>query len=223
MLSKTSSHTLTVNGLGKSYDETDVLKDISFTLEGGLSIAFMSPSGSGKSTLLSLLGLLLEPTAGSIMIDGRDVADLSDDEISALRNTMFGFMFQHVQLIGSLRAVENVMVPALFQEKRDLDIKERAQALLKDFGLADRMNYFPYQLSVGQKRRIALARTLLLDPPIIIADEPTNDLDGDSAGRVSDVLFDRVDKGALLLMATHDRALAERASTIMRYEGGTFK
>ncbi len=223
MPSKTNSPTLAVSGLSKSYGETDVLKDVSLTLEGGRSIAFMSPSGSGKSTLLSLLGLLLEPTAGSIMVDGRDVADLSDEGVSALRNTLFGFMFQHVQLIGSLRAVENVMVPALFQEKRDPAIKERAQALLRDFGLADRMNYFPYQLSVGQKRRIALARALLLNPPIIIADEPTNDLDGDSAGRVSDVLFDRVDKGALLLMATHDRALAERASTIMRYEGGTFK
>lgn len=223
MPSKTNSPTLAVSGLSKSYGETDVLKDVSLTLEGGRSIAFMSPSGSGKSTLLSLLGLLLEPTAGSIMVDGRDVADLSDEGVSALRNTLFGFMFQHVQLIGSLRAVENVMVPALFQENRGPAIKEHAQALLKDFGLADRMNYFPYQLSVGQKRRIALARALLLNPPIIIADEPTNDLDGDSAGRVSDVLFDRVDKGALLLMATHDRALAERASTIMRYEGGTFK
>ena len=192
---------LKVEDLGKSYDGNVILENISFAAEPGDSIAFVSPSGSGKSTLLSMLG---------------------DKELSRLRRETFGFVFQHTQLVGSLRAVENVMAPANFAGKLPFDARERAEQLLGGLGLADRLMHYPYQLSIGQKRRVSVARALLLDPPIVIADEPTNDLDADSSSSVADTLFERAANGGILLFATHDRELASRASRVMHLEGKTF-
>ena len=186
------------------------------------SLAFVSPSGSGKSTLLSMLGLLLSSTTGTVVVDGQDSDALGDKELSRLRRETFGFVFQHTQLVGSLRAVENVMAPANFAGKLPFDARERAEQLLGGLGLADRLMHYPYQLSIGQKRRVSVARALLLDPPIVIADEPTNDLDADSSSSVADTLFERAANGGILLFATHDRELASRASRVMHLEGKTF-
>ncbi len=212
-----------VENIGKSYGEVVILKNISFEVEAGESIAFVSPSGSGKSTLLSMLGLLLSPTEGLLEVGGEAVrGDLPDKELSALRRDTFGFVFQHTQLVGSLRAVENVMAPANFAKNLTFDPRQRAEELLRSLGLADRLQHFPYQLSVGQKRRVATARALLLDPAIVIADEPTNDLDESSAQSVADTLFKRVEQGGTLLFATHDKELAGRADRIMHLVDKTF-
>ena len=207
---------LEVKGLGKSYGDQTILEDISFTVRSGESVAFVSPSGSGKSTLLSMLGLLLSSTTGTVVVDGQDTDDLDDQQLSALRRNVFGFVFQHTQLVGSLRAVENVEAPALFAKGLPFNVRERAEGLLRSVGLGERLEHYPFQLSIGQKRRVALARALMMDPPVIIADEPTNDLDAKSAQSVADQLFARVEEGGILLFATHDANLATRATRVMR-------
>ena len=206
---------LEVKGLGKSYGDQTILEDISFTVRSGESVAFVSPSGSGKSTLLSMLGLLLSSTTGTVVVDGQDTDDLDDQQLSALRRNVFGFVFQHTQLVGSLRAVENVEAPALFAKGLPFNVRERAEGLLRSVGLGERLEHYPFQLSIGQKRRVALARALMMDPPVIIADEPTNDLDAKSAQSVTNQLFARVEEGGILLFATHDADLATRATRVM--------
>ena len=191
------------------------MQDISLTLRSDESLAIVSPSGSGKSTLLSMLGLLLSSTTGTVVVDGQDTDDLDDQQLSALRRNVFGFVFQHTQLVGSLRAVENVEAPALFAKGLPFNVRERAEGLLRSVGLGERLEHYPFQLSIGQKRRVALARALMMDPPVIIADEPTNDLDAKSAQSVTDQLFARVEEGGILLFATHDANLATRATRVM--------
>jgi ABC-type lipoprotein export system ATPase subunit len=213
---------LTFDAVGKKYGEGVILQGCSFDVSAGQSVAFVSPSGSGKSTLLSIAGLLLEPSSGQVLVDGQPTAGLSDAELSNLRQKTFGFIFQHTQLVGSLRALENVAAPASFARGLDFDAKARARELLCAFGLEKRLDHYPYQLSIGQKRRVAAARALLMKPRIIIADEPTNDLDAQSAQTVADTLFEQVERGCSLLFATHDKALARRADVIMNLEGNTF-
>lgn len=208
--------------LGKTYDDV-VIEHTSFRACEGESFAFSSPSGSGKSTMLSMLGLLLDPTSGSVIVDGQDACSLSDDARSDMRLRTFGFVFQHTQLIGSLRAWENVATPARFAGKIDFNPEERAKHLLCDLGLEDRLNHYPFQLSIGQKRRVALARALVMNPQILIADEPTNDLDANNASSVIDALFNHAQQGGILLYATHDQQLLERATRVMRLDGKTFK
>lgn len=229
---------LELKGVCKSYGEGAVLKDVSFGLEKGRSLAVVAPSGAGKSTLLSVAGLLLSPDAGSVLVDGRDVTALDDDARSLVRGCKVGFLFQHTQLVGTLRAWENVAVAADFAhggrassmdasgaarnagdaaKARADAVKQRSIELLESLDLADRVYHFPHQLSVGQKRRIATARALINEPELIIADEPTNDLDRANAERVVDALFARVKAGkSALLFATHDMAVAARADA--RYD-----
>lgn len=208
---------LELRDIAKSYDDVVVLDGVGIELDKGSSMAVMAPSGGGKSTLLSIAGLLLAPTEGTVLIDGVDSGTLSDDERSHLRADKIGFLFQHTQMIGSLRAVENVTVPARFASKPTPDVAQRAKELLVGLGLEDRMQHFPHQLSIGQRRRVATARALVNEPALIIADEPTNDLDAENAAAVMDALFGRVASGqAALLYATHDAELASRADTVVR-------
>lgn len=215
---------LEISGVAKAFDDTIIIRNTSITVNPGDTIALISPSGSGKSTMLSIAGLLLTPDEGTIVAqDDINVLDLDDGELSRLRQRLLGFVFQSTQLIGSLRAIENVMAPANFmKEKLSFDPKERAAELLEQFGLADRMYHYPHQLSVGQKRRIAVARAMFLEPKIIIADEPTNDLDAESAAAVTAALFDYAERGNALLYATHIEDLAKRARTPMTLQGKTF-
>ncbi len=275
--------TIAAEGICKSYDGVEVIGPTSFAIEPRTAAAFVSPSGSGKSTLLSMLGLILTPTQGDVLVGGRGTRNLSDGERSALRGRTVGFVFQHTQLIGSLRAWENVTVPARFSgrgavagiggggssaaacgargaaggaggdeggcagaggagfaggdgadsaagtggenlegEGRPAAGEERARELLARFGLSERADHYPYQLSIGQKRRVACARALMLAPPVLIADEPTNDLDADSADSVTRALFEHVERGGILLFATHDSALCEKADRVFHLEDRRF-
>lgn len=216
------THTIEARGLGRSFGDQVVIEKTSFTAQSGMAVALTSPSGSGKSTLLSMLGLLLTPTSGEVLVDGVSTKGMGDAQLAAMRSRTFGFIFQHTQLIGSLRAWENVAVPARFVKHPAFDPKERSQELLERFGLGERLYHYPHQLSVGQKRRIAAARALLLDPPILIADEPTNDLDAESAGSVTEMLFQHARQGGILLYASHDQALVGRADLVLRLTGRTF-
>lgn len=216
---------LEIKNVSKSFDGTPIIEDTSFAIEAGSTIALTSPSGSGKSTMLSMAGLLLAPDSGSIVTEnGICALSLPDGELSLLRQRLLGFVFQSTQLIGSLRAIENVTAPARFvRGKLPFKPEERAGELLERFGLADKMLHYPHQLSVGQKRRVAVARAMLLEPKIIIADEPTNDLDEASAASVSNALFDYAAQGNALLFATHVPELAARAQTVMKLDGKTFR
>lgn len=215
---------LQVKEVSKAFGDNQIINSTSFDVSAGDTIAFVSPSGSGKSTMLSMVGLLLTPDSGQIITaNGMDALTLGDKDASRLRRQLFGFVFQSTQLVGSLRAIENVTAPAGFAGKLDFNPDERAKELLERFGLGSRMYHYPHQLSVGQKRRVALARAMILQPQIIIADEPTNDLDAESAATVADALFSYAAEGNALLYATHVSVLAEKAKTVMTLEDGVFK
>lgn len=210
---------LKLANVSKKYDE-QVLQDISFDLEKGKSICIMAPSGKGKSTLLSIAGLLLAPTGGEIFINGVETSVLSDNEKSKLRSETIGFLFQHTQLCGALRAHDNISMPSFFNKKESRlskqEINKQVDEMLTRFSLMERKYYFPNQLSIGQKRRIACARALFLQPELIIADEPTNDLDEANKKTVIDALFEPVKAGkSALLFATHDEEVANMADEII--------
>ena len=211
---------LELDNIGKSYGDARVLAGVGLSLDRGQSVAVVAPSGAGKSTLLSIAGLLLEPTEGRVLLDGEDAGALDDDARSHLRADKIGFLFQHTQMVGALRAIENVQVPTRFSRGGKADAAAAAEAALVALGLEDRIYHYPHQLSIGQKRRVAAARALVNDPDLIIADEPTNDLDEQNAKKVVEALFERVRTGRSgLLYATHDRELASRADRIVDLAG----
>jgi putative ABC transport system ATP-binding protein len=164
-----------------------------------------------------LLGLLLEPTSGEIRFEGTNTKALSDEQRSRLRNRSFGFIFQNPQLIGSLSVLHNVLVPARLARKRGME--DEAIRLLTKLGLAHRLEHLPHQLSIGQKRRVAVARALLLQPAVVFADEPTNDLDAERAGELSELLLTLPKQGHALVLVTHDCALAGRADHSIELAG----
>lgn len=211
---------LEARALMKEYAGETILARCDVQVRPGEVVALVGASGEGKSTLLSIMGLLLSPSAGQVLVEGRDASGLRDAELSALRARMFGFVFQHTQLIGSLRAVDNILVPACFGSARMDEAIARAETLVDAFGLGRRMHHFPHQLSVGQKRRVALARAMVCAPKVIVADEPTNDLDEETAQAVAQALVDYADEGHAVLMATHDKALAGRATRVLRLRNG---
>jgi putative ABC transport system ATP-binding protein len=182
-------------------------------------LAITGPSGSGKSTLLGLIAGLDAPTAGRILIGGREITGLGEDDLARLRSATIGFVFQFFHLIPSLTAVENVMVPMEIAGRPDA--AARANALLAEVGLTERSHHYPSQLSGGEQQRVAIARALSNDPPILLADEPTGNLDLANGQRVMELLMDiRRTRGATLVLATHDPALASRADTVLRLRGG---
>lgn len=215
---------LKLENISKAFGGNPIIESTSFEVNPGDTIALTSPSGSGKSTMLAMAGLLMTPDSGSIIVEGgADALAFSDKQLSELRQKLLGFVFQSTQLIGSLRAIENVIAPSNFAVgKLSFNPEERAAELLERFGLADRMYHYPHQLSVGQKRRVAVARAMLLKPRIVIADEPTNDLDEESAKEVANALFEYAEQGNVLLYATHVPALAKRAKTVMTLQDKTF-
>jgi len=182
-------------------------------------LAVTGPSGSGKSTLLGLIAGLDAASTGRILVGGRDISGLGEDDLARLRSSMIGFVFQFFHLIPSLTALENIMVPMEIAGRADAT--PRARALLDEVGLTARGHHYPSQLSGGEQQRIALARALANDPPILLADEPTGNLDLANGQHVMDVLFEiRRSRGATLVLATHDLTLAGRADAILRLRGG---
>ncbi|HWQ73975.1 MAG TPA: ABC transporter ATP-binding protein [Syntrophomonas sp.] len=212
---------LRADHISKQYDDEMILREVSLEVKPRESLVIIGPSGCGKSTILSILGLLLQPTKGEIIFEDQAVTSLSDDEKSKLRNRSFGFIFQNPQLIGSLSVLDNVLMPASLARKRNQT--DKAIEILHDLGLESRLNHYPHQLSIGQKRRAAIARALLLDPAIVFADEPTNDLDPQRAARIGDFLLNLPRKGKALILVTHDTRLAGKANRAVAIADGKIK
>jgi putative ABC transport system ATP-binding protein len=188
-----------------------ILHPIDLTIDAGRAVAITGPSGSGKSTLLGLIAGLDAPTAGRILIDGADITELDEDRLARLRGEKIGFVFQFFHLIPSLTALENVLVPMEIAGRRDAD--RRARDLLHEVGLTDRGHHYPSQLSGGEQQRVALARALSNDPPILLADEPTGNLDSHNGRHIMDLLLDvNRARGTTLVLVTHDADLAARAA-----------
>lgn len=204
---------LAAHQLEKRYGNETIFRDVSLELHPAESVSIVGPSGSGKTTLLFLLGLLAQPTSGELWLDGILTNSLSDKEKSALRNEKIGFVLQNSQLIGTLSVLDNVLCPTFFAKNKSSRLA-KAQELLAQMGLEHRMHHLPSQLSLGQKRRVALARALIMEPQLILADEPTNDLDPERAAQVADFLFSLPKHGISLVLVTHDPQLASRAQRI---------
>ncbi|UCF19467.1 MAG: ABC transporter ATP-binding protein [Gemmatimonadota bacterium] len=202
-----------------------VLRDINLEIEARSAVAIVGPSGSGKTTLLALLAGLDLPTAGSVTLDGQLLNDLTEDERATLRAEKVGFVFQSFQLIPTLTALENVLVPIELQAraaKHDgSEPERRARELLARVGLADREHHYPAQLSGGEQQRVGLARAFANRPKILMADEPTGNLDADTGGTVIDLMVRlNQEEGTTLLLVTHDTQLASKAHRIVRLSGG---
>lgn len=209
---------LSAKNIGKTYGQEKILEGITLELDAGQSLVVIGPSGSGKSTLLSLLGGMLSPTEGEVWYKNENLGKLREDRQDRLRNREFGFIFQSANLIGSLTVLDNVLVPAYLA--KNTQMKEKAVNLLNELELGHRLDYYPNELSVGQKRRVAIARALLLDPAVVFADEPTNDLDPQLSSWVGDYLFGLPAKGCALVVVTHDMELASRADKIIAIGAG---
>ena len=196
-----------------------VLKDVSFAVPAGGSCAIVGPSGSGKTTLLGLCAGLDVPTSGSVIVDGRDLSSLNEDNRARLRSETVGFVFQNFQLLPTLTAIENVMVPLELRGERG--IRDVAASLLKKVGLAERIHHYPAQLSGGEQQRVALARAFLNRPKILFADEPTGNLDNETSDRIVDLLFElNTFSGTALVLVTHNLDLARKAGRIIQLKGG---
>ncbi|MBI1309572.1 MAG: ATP-binding cassette domain-containing protein [Proteobacteria bacterium] len=207
---------------GDGAAKVDVLHGVDLSVRAGQTVAIVGPSGSGKSTLLHVAGLLDAPDKGQVKVMGVAAAGRSDAEISAIRNAHFGFVYQYHHLLREFDARENVMMPALIGGKGERRaLKLRAEELLKAVGLGKRVEHYPHQMSGGEQQRVALARALMNWPKLLLADEPTGNLDPHTAESVVDLLFGLVrNEGLSALIVTHNVALAERCDVILRMEEG---
>jgi putative ABC transport system ATP-binding protein len=212
-----------LRGVSKTVQSGDhpltILHPLDYTIAAGQFVAIVGPSGSGKSTLLGLLAGLDAPSTGSIVIDGTDITKLGEDALARLRGEKIGFVFQLFHLVPSLTAVENISVPMEIAGRRDA--MARARQLIAEVGLADRAHHYPSQLSGGEQQRIAIARALANDPPIVLADEPTGNLDSGTGRIILDLLLNvRRTRGATLVLVTHDAELASLADTRLTLRDG---
>lgn len=217
---------LRVSGLRKTYIdgdvETPVLKGIDLEFRRGEFVALMGPSGSGKSTLLSILGTLLRPTAGEVELVGNRLSALDDGAVTRFRNRHIGFVFQFHHLLPDFSALENVIFPSLPQRRDDpRALRARATELLRRVGLSDRLNYKATKLSGGQKQRVAIARALMNAPDIVLADEPTGNLDHETGEDVLALMRELcVENGTMFLISTHDEDIAKRSDRVVRILDG---
>ena len=198
----------------------DVLKDINISISAGEHVAIVGPSGSGKSTLLNILGCLDRPTKGRYLLGGEDVSQLSDNALSIIRGTRIGFVFQSFNLIEQLNVMENIEVPMYYQGFSEHKSRDRAEELAAMVGLADRVHHRPSELSGGERQRVAIARSLANDPLIILADEPTGNLDSRSGAIIMKILLDLHNQGKTLIVITHDDKVATRAQRVLHLLDG---
>jgi len=196
------------------------LRGIDLSIEGGELLSIVGPSGSGKSTLLSVIGCLDRPTSGEYRLEGRSVSTLSDSELSRVRNGAIGFVFQSFHLIPALTVLENVETPLLYSSAPPGEWSERARLCLQRVGLSHRVDHRPSELSGGEAQRAALARALVVNPRILLADEPTGNLDSATGEEIARLLFDLKDEGHTVVLVTHNERLAARAGRVVALQDG---
>jgi len=215
---------LRVRNLSKTYMQGKIpvhaLNDVSFDVEKGEFLSIVGPSGSGKSTLLSMIGLLDKPTSGSVFIDDKEITKAKESEVPRLRREKIGFVFQHFNLIPTLTALENVDIAMRFARVPKSERKKRAVELLTQMGLADRMNHKPSELSGGEQQRTAVARALSNHPAIILADEPTGEVDTKTRDIIVKLLRELSEEGHTILVVTHDIAVAQQTGRIITMRDG---
>jgi putative ABC transport system ATP-binding protein len=209
-----------LNKLFKSGDKSvAILQDISFAIEEGSACAIVGPSGSGKTTLIAICAGLERPTEGAVLLNGTAVHSATEEELSRVRNQFVGFVFQSFQLLPSLTALENVMVPA--EIRGENHARSRAENLLRQVGLSARTDHYPIQLSGGEQQRVAIARAFMNHPRILFADEPTGNLDNDTAREIVRLIFQlNAEAGTTLMLVTHDRELTQQADRVISLKGG---
>jgi len=201
--------------------ELPVLKNISLEIKRGAFVVILGPSGSGKSTMLNMVGCLDLPTKGKVFLDGKDIAKMTEDELAQVRGRKIGFIFQQFNLLQNLSALENVMLPMVFQGKAEKERIERAKSLLTDVGLGDRISHKPAELSGGEQQRIAIARSLANDPEIIVADEPTGNLDSSNGKKIMETLINlHKNYQKTIIVVTHDPTIADYSSQVVHIKDG---
>jgi putative ABC transport system ATP-binding protein len=200
--------------------ETLALKDVDLHVRKGEFVAMMGPSGCGKSTLLNLIGLLDRPGQGSIEVEGIPITRYRDKQVARLRNSTFGFIFQSFHLIPDLRVIDNVELPLLYRSMHAAERRRLAREALEKVGLGARMDHYPNQLSGGQQQRVAIARAVVGQPQVLLADEPTGNLDSKMGEEVMDILLKLNEEGTTVVMVTHDEREARRTSRIVRVFDG---
>ncbi|MDR0746050.1 MAG: ABC transporter ATP-binding protein [Mediterranea sp.] len=201
--------------------ETMALENVNLTVKRGEFLSIMGPSGCGKSTLLNITGLLDNPTTGTIRIDGTDVSRMKDKQLAAFRNQMLGFVFQSFHLINSLSVIDNVELPLLYRKTNSSERKRLAQQMLERVGLSHRMRHFPTQLSGGQCQRVAIARAIIGNPQVLLADEPTGNLDSKMGAEVMELLHQlNKEDGRTIVMVTHNEEQARQTSRTIRFFDG---
>ncbi len=221
---KTSKNIISVEHVSKIYKtgdiETKALDDVSFNIKKGEFVAIMGPSGSGKSTLMHILGALDKPTLGKYILDGSDVSNLTDDELSEVRNKKIGFVFQAFNLLPRTSAIKNVTIPMAYANVEKTKRFETAKRFLEMVGLSDRLENTPAQLSGGQQQRVAIARSLSLDPAIILADEPTGNIASNQADEIMAIFKKLHKEGRTIIMITHEPDIAQNAERIIHVKDG---
>ncbi len=212
------------NDITKSFTSgtvrTDVLKGVTFKVNKGEFAAIMAPSGTGKTTLLNVLGCLMKASGGSYLFEGQDIETLNDDQLSEIRNKKVGFVFQTFNLLERTSALDNVLLPLVYSDVYPTDAAKKASRLIEAVGLKDRINYKPSELSGGQQQRVAIARALINDPAVILADEPTGNLDSSSAKEIMEIVKALHKEGRTIIVVTHDINVARSAGRIIYLKDG---
>jgi len=218
------SSVITIKDLNKTYKngsvEVHALKDVNLEIQHGEFIAVMGQSGSGKSTLMNILGCLDRPTSGEYLLEGINIKDQSQDELSLIRNKKIGFVFQAFNLIPRTDVLRNVELPMIYAKQKTSYRRARAIELLERVGLGDRTHHLPNELSGGQKQRVAIARALANNPPIILADEPTGNLDTQSSDEIMEIFRDLNKEGSSIILVTHEPEIAEYADRVIVFRDG---
>jgi putative ABC transport system ATP-binding protein len=214
-----------IRNLRKSFQRSgeavlNVLDELDFSVGEGEFVAIVGPSGSGKTTLMNILGLLDRPDSGDYELHGKQVAKLSPEERAKVRNEAIGFVFQQFHLLPKTTATENVELPMLYSTRSDADIQKRARETLCRVGLEERLTHFPSELSGGQQQRVAIARAIVNDPAVVLADEPTGNLDQTSGAQIMDLFRELNRNGSTILLITHDNAVASAASRVVCIDNG---
>ena len=207
----------------KKYGDLEVLRGVDLTVESGEIVSIVGASGAGKTTLLQILGTLALPDAGSLSVGGQSTSGMSRRELSAFRNAHLGFVFQFHRLLPEFNALENVMMPAWIAGQKGSSAQSRATQLLKELGLGHRLDHNPAELSGGEQQRVAVARALMNEPSVLLADEPSGNLDSENASALHDLFFDLRERlGQTIVIVTHNEALAHRADRMLRMADGRF-